>query len=250
MNPAEVATSQYATTSGKLVNRMELLDFDTHREHWYTWVRLRIPLEGDIIEVGAGTGQLWRSLQNTSIRLTLTDSSPVMCEHLRQIRVATVKECDVAELPFPDASFNVAIANHMLYHVDDPDNAFQQLARVLKPGGTLIATLNGRDHIQEIHHIGEAIGRTSAIVKRARISAETMPSHLGNHMVLVSAERAPGCFKVTGWEPVLHYLNSWGEGTIDQDMIEKVKSLVESRTASDGAFTVTKNMVLFTARRT
>ncbi|KAL7628062.1 hypothetical protein AAE478_002258 [Parahypoxylon ruwenzoriense] len=250
MNPSEHATSQYATTSGKLVNRMEILDFDTHTEHWYTWVRQRIPLKGDIIEVGAGTGQLWQGLQDANIRLILTDSSPAMCQHLRQIHAATVKECNVEELPFPDASFDVAVANHMLYHVDDPDKALQQLARVLRPGGTLIATLNGHDHIQQIHHIGKAIGRMSDIVKRARISAETMPSHMGNHLALVSAERAPGCFKITGPEPVIHYLNSWGGGTIDHDMIEKVKSMIESQITPDGTFTITKNMVLFTARRT
>ncbi len=202
-----------------------------------------------MLEVGAGTGKLWGGFDNTDTRLTLTDFSPAMCEKLREIPGAAVKQCDAAELPFPDGTFDVAIANHMLYHLDDPDKALQELARVLRPDGKLIVTLNSRDHIQEIIDIGEKIGRGSDILKRARITAETAPDHIAKYLTVVSTERVPGSFEVPTADPVVHYLNSWGDGPLETEAETTVRSIIEPHLATDGFFRITKNMVLFTAQR-
>lgn len=42
---------------------------------------------------------------------------------------------DVQNIPFPDNSFDVAICNHVLEHVDDDRKAMSELLRVMKPGG-------------------------------------------------------------------------------------------------------------------
>jgi SAM-dependent methyltransferase len=47
---------------------------------------------------------------------------------------------DLQALSFPDASFHVAIANEVFQHLPFLDRALAELARVLKPGGTLVAT--------------------------------------------------------------------------------------------------------------
>jgi SAM-dependent methyltransferase len=48
---------------------------------------------------------------------------------------------DACRLPFPDASFDRIIASEVLEHVPDDTLAMRELARVLKPGGTLAATV-------------------------------------------------------------------------------------------------------------
>ena len=246
--PSECATIQYAQTSSKLTGRMEILNYDTHNQHWYAWVRAHIPLKGDILEIGAGTGALWKDFNNANIRLTLTDFSSAMCEKLLQVPDATVKQCDAASLPFQDASFDVAIANHMLYHVNDPNQALYELRRVLRPSGTLIVTLNGRDHIQEILSIGEKIGRISDILRHARITAEPAEELISQHFTFVSSERCPGCFAVPESEPVIHYLDSWGDQPLNDESAAKVRALIEPHIAADGQFTITKHMVLFEAK--
>ena len=65
---------------------------------------------------------------------------------------------DVQELPFPDGTFDAAVAAWMLYHVPDRDRAISELARVLRPGGRLVAITNGRDHLAELWHAVEHEG--------------------------------------------------------------------------------------------
>lgn len=48
---------------------------------------------------------------------------------------------DLSALTFPDASFDVLITSDVFEHVFDPENAFKEIARVLKPGGLHIFTI-------------------------------------------------------------------------------------------------------------
>jgi SAM-dependent methyltransferase len=48
---------------------------------------------------------------------------------------------DATRLPFADESFDCVIASEVLEHVPDDNAAFAELARVLKPGGTIAVTV-------------------------------------------------------------------------------------------------------------
>jgi SAM-dependent methyltransferase len=56
-------------------------------------------------------------------------------------------------LPFAADSFDVVVANHMLYHVPDPRLAVAELARVVRPDGVLMAGTSGADHLRELAEI-------------------------------------------------------------------------------------------------
>ena len=53
-------------------------------------------------------------------------------------------------MPFADNSFVVVVANHMLYHVPDPDLGVAELARVLPPDGALLVATNAYGHMDVI----------------------------------------------------------------------------------------------------
>jgi SAM-dependent methyltransferase len=57
---------------------------------------------------------------------------------------------DVEALPFPGYSFDTVVAAWMLYHVHDIDRGLGELARVLEPGGHLVANTNSRRHCEEV----------------------------------------------------------------------------------------------------
>lgn len=112
----------------------------------------------DVLECGCGTGRFWEGHPGSrSMRLTLTDLSPGMVEEATA-RASTAgfervdgQACDVQALPFADASFDVVVANHMLYHVPDPDLGVAELARVLRPGGVALVATNGYGHMREVN---------------------------------------------------------------------------------------------------
>lgn len=51
---------------------------------------------------------------------------------------------DATRLPFPDAAFDRVLASEVLEHIPDDNAAFAELARVLKPGGTMAVTIPAR----------------------------------------------------------------------------------------------------------
>ena len=50
-----------------------------------------------------------------------------------------IRRVDAEAIAFPDASFDLIIANHLLEHVRHPERALAEFARCLAPGGMLIA---------------------------------------------------------------------------------------------------------------
>jgi SAM-dependent methyltransferase len=61
-----------------------------------------------------------------------------------------VLQADAQALPFPDATFDRAMANHMLYHVPDIGAALREMRRVVKPGGRVVLTTNASDHMERL----------------------------------------------------------------------------------------------------
>ncbi|QLQ38597.1 class I SAM-dependent methyltransferase [Micromonospora robiginosa] len=250
--PSARAVSQYATTTGNLTARMALHAYGTNPQGWFAWLGERLPLAGDVLEVGAGTGELWRRVDRpaTGLRLTLTDFSPAMCDRLREVPGARVQRCDATHLPYADAAFDTVIANHMLYHLDDPDAALVEFARVLRPGGRLAVAVNGRDHLAELDALGPVIDRFDLAVGSHQndVTAETTPARIAAHFADVTVERYPDELAVPAVEPVLAYLASM-VGPLTAAQESAARDMVQARIEADGAFRVRKHTVLISAVR-
>jgi ubiquinone/menaquinone biosynthesis C-methylase UbiE len=94
----------------------------------------------DVLEVGCGTGLLLRRFAEVARRAVGVDLSPGMLAHARE-RGLDVREGSATKLPFPDASFDVAVSFKTLPHVPDLRRALHEMARVVRPGGVVIAEL-------------------------------------------------------------------------------------------------------------
>ena len=100
-----------------------------------------------ILEAGCGSGDFAALIATPQI--TCIDSSPAAVTAART-RGLNATLADVQELPFADGTFDVAVANWMLYHVPDRARAIRELARVLTPDGRFVGCYNAPGHLGEL----------------------------------------------------------------------------------------------------
>ncbi|GIJ70975.1 hypothetical protein Voc01_058920 [Virgisporangium ochraceum] len=174
-----------------------------------------------------------------------------MCRRLRAVSGALVVRADAGRLPFADGGFGTVVANHMLYHVDDPDAVLRELARVLRPGGRLAVAVNGSDHLHELDAVGPAVGRPDLGRSGTRndVTAATAPAYVARHFTGVTAERYPGDLRIPDTGPVLAYLASLTDEPLTAEQVAAVTALVGARIAAEGSFRVRRHTVLVTAVR-
>jgi ubiquinone/menaquinone biosynthesis C-methylase UbiE len=243
-HPSAHARDQYASTTGNLTARMALHDYGTNPESWWQWLSSRLPRAGRVLEVGAGTGSLWQHVERPAAPLTLVDFSAAMCAQLRRIPSARVLRADAAHLPFADRRFDTVIANHMLYHVDDPMAALASFARVLAPGGRIAVAVNGPDHMAELY----AVAGNRPAGRINDFDASTGPGAMASFFDDVTVSRYPDELVVPSVEPILAYLDSWQVLTPSQR--SQAATAVQRRIDADGAFRIGKHSVLITGRST
>ncbi len=138
---------------------------------------------GRVLEVGAGWGELSARIRDrVTPAVVSTDLSPRMARLARDRGLHALR-ADAARLPFPDSTFDAVVANAMLYHLPDLDAGIGELARVLAPGGALVATTFGRDHVIEAW---ELVGGPQMDLT---FSADNGAERLARHFERVEARR-------------------------------------------------------------
>ena len=155
-----------------------------------------------VLDVGCGPGEIAESIDTAlGVDIVGVDQSERMIE-LTTLRGIEARVGDVQQLEFPNESFDCALAAWMLYHVPDVDRALGELARVLRPGGRLVAVTNGRDHWRELH---ELLG-TPRI--QTTFSAENGEELLARHFARVECRDASGWVEFPDRETAQRFVES------------------------------------------
>jgi SAM-dependent methyltransferase len=157
---------------------------------------------GRVLEVGCGEGELAERLQTgLGVELVALDQSERMVD-LARARGVDARVADVQDMPFEDGSFDVAVAAWMLYHVPALDRALSELARVLRPGGRLVAVTNYATHLSEMFNL---VG-----VERWDLpfGGENGATLLAPYFGRVDVRDAIGTVVFPGAEPIRSYMRS------------------------------------------
>ncbi|HEY6474842.1 MAG TPA: methyltransferase domain-containing protein [Acidimicrobiales bacterium] len=200
---------------------------------------------GDVLEVGCGPGRLWEGIASLlpHLRLTLTDLSDGMldaaAELVRQIasiELVATEACDARDLPFSDDSFDVVVANHMLYHVPEPARAVAEFARVLRPDGTLLAATNGPNHLDVITEITrQELGWSSADFVDRRFGRSSGGAILETAFRKVTWRRHESTLICDDPDAVVAYIRSSATGQeASPDQLAALTSAVSARFESAG----------------
>ncbi|MGC9357174.1 MAG: class I SAM-dependent methyltransferase, partial [Anaerolineae bacterium] len=240
-------TEQYRT-SANLGKRISLHErFSTNSQSWHRWIfeHLDLPDECRILELGGGPGKLWSENLDripTEWQITVTDfSAGMVAEAVKNLashpRPFTFKIVDAQRVPFDDATFDAVMANHMLYHVPDREQALSEMRRVLKPGGHFYASTVGETHMQELWDMAESL----VPGVNAQVRANTLGFNLENGREIlapwfseIKVHLFDDALVVTEAEPLIAYVLS--STTLTGELIPKAQreafaNLVERRIA-------------------
>lgn len=232
--------------------------FSRNPNNWHRWVfdQWELPAQANVLELGAGAGHLWfenRDRIPADWRITLSDFSQGMLDEAQQ-RLAGVpgdfafEHIDVQAIPYADASFDVVIANHMLYHVPDLTKALAEIRRVLRPDGRFYATTTGVAHLNEVFALAQRFNIPYMFAKH-----ETPSFSLENGLALLSRSfvhsemrRFDDGLVVTEVEPLVAFVRS---GHLGDDPTEAaydaLTQWLQQEIAERGSVAITKDSGLF-----
>jgi phosphatidylethanolamine/phosphatidyl-N-methylethanolamine N-methyltransferase len=112
------------------------------------------PPGGRILDVGVGTGISLPDYSRANRIVAVDYSEPMLRKALERViehklhNVEAVAVMDAKHLGFPDASFDVVVAQYVITAVPEPEATLDEFARVLRPGGEIVL----------VNHIGAETG--------------------------------------------------------------------------------------------
>ena len=126
--------------------------------HWFEWMFSQYHLDNGmkVLEIGCGNGELWQRNQKNipNIQLTLTDISQGMLDdaknRLKDIKDINYQCFDCHQIPYDNQTFDIVIANHVLFYVQDIEQVLKEINRVLKKDGIFYCSTYGKKHMKEI----------------------------------------------------------------------------------------------------
>ena len=152
MNDPNVVARQYANADGLTVRTSLHQKYSVNKEPYFDWVSKHYCIRHGmrVLELGCGTGAMWANPDRwlpAEAELVLTDLSEGMLETAKRTvpKRANISFAlaDIQALPYANQSFDLVIANAMLYHVPDLQRALGEVARVLKTEGRFLCTTTG-----------------------------------------------------------------------------------------------------------
>ena len=147
---------QYKTAANLNIRSAVHTKYSTNKQPFGEWIYSHYDIADGarILELGCGTGNIWKDkgcLFDHKISLVLSDFSSGMLESAREnvgmYPGVAYQVIDIQNIPYPDASFDVVIANMMLYCVPDLHKELSEVRRVLKPGGKFYCATYGEHGI-------------------------------------------------------------------------------------------------------
>ena len=145
---------QNATNISSRINLHSL--YSQNKQGWFPWIfeqcQIRPGLR--ILELGCGDGTLWTN----NISLTLSDISSGMLRDARRAIGSSdtrfsFRAFNCKKIPYKEESFDLVIANHVLFYCDDIPAVLKEVLRVLAPGGRFLCSAYGKAHMQEVSQL-------------------------------------------------------------------------------------------------
>ncbi|TCS96853.1 class I SAM-dependent methyltransferase [Hazenella coriacea] len=252
-------------------------------EPFLEWAIQQVNYRGDehVLDAGCGTGvylfPIANLLREKGGSIVGMDLSSGLLEELQE-KVVDYPNIELIQgdlqqtLPFPDETFDIVMANFVVYHVEHINHTIQELKRVLKPGGRMIVGTGSQKNFYELEQIHIEAKKILAFPSEAihhrnpytRFSLENGAIWLRPHFPWFELHTQYDQIMVDQVEPVLEYYASGmmelgiESGTelreeITEEMIEDlyqvVRKKIEKVIDREGVFRMQKQAGFFIATK-
>ncbi len=256
--------------AGNISARIRLhKEYSVNKQGWFPWIFEQCEMTSHmrVLEIGCGNGALWTENIDKipeGVQVILSDNSEGM---LRDARRAVTESAhgeedgaerfafevfDCHEIPHPDASFDLVIANHVLFYCEDIPQVCREVRRVLKSGGRFVCSTYGSRHMQEITQLVQEFDGKIVLAAEnlyERFGLENGEEMLASVFPQVEVRRYEDRIKLDRPELLLEYIMSC-HGNQNQLLLDKYtefKRFITERTRY--GFSITKDAGLFVAKK-
>ena len=228
--------------------------YSVNKYGWNNWIfdQYIIKENYKIIEFGCGNGNFWKNKLDKlpyGVKITLSDFSPLMVEKVKENLFKTenidIQLIDIQNVPFSDKSFDIVIANHMLYHVPDFDKALTEVRRILKSEGAFYTTTIGKNNLNQleiIYRIFENIcrfnysGNLSFILENGK---EKLEKHFQN----IVQRKYSDHLEVTEVDDLMDYIVSYN--SIPEEIYQEIYKNIVKEIERYGVMKISKDSGMF-----
>ena len=235
--------------------------YSQNQQGWFPWIyeQLEVCPGIRILELGCGDGTLWvENLKHLpkEADIILSDISEGMLRDARRAIGAkdgrfSYEVFDCQHIPFADGSFDLVIANHVLFYCEDIRRVCGEVRRVLRPDGRFLCSAYGQEHMKEVSLLVQGFD------DRIVLSADKLYDRFGKENGAGILEEY---FPVCQWktyedqlivpepEPLISYVLSChgNQGQYITERYKEFRSYVKRKT--DKGFRITKEAGVFLCR--
>jgi SAM-dependent methyltransferase len=187
-----------------------------------------------VLDVGAGTGALTSELARRGAEPAAADPSPPFVAALRnRFPGVDVQESPAESMPWPDESFDAALAQLVITFMRDAPAGVAEMHRVVRPGGVVAVCMWDRDRMELLG----AVNRTQRILDPSRPTPEQRTNYrtraeieqlMGDHAEVDLLEVAAG---YTGfdelWDSIVDGAGPAGEWAKSLDAEQRQEARAE-----------------------
>ena len=256
INDKKVVQKQYENAEN-LNTRISIHEkYSVNQQGFGNWIasHYQIAAGSKILELGCGTGEMWKKnirILDQCSNLILPDFSEGMLEAARNNignrHNVTYQVADIQEIPYGSGSFDIVIANMMLYHVPDLKRGLSEVKRVLNTKGSFYcATYGEHGIVQFIADLLRPYGAEERVNKN--FTLQNGKQILAEYFSSVEMLEYMDSLEITNIEDMLDYLYSLtsmtGFSSINRDVVKKVLE----QNMVDGILKVPKEYGMFICR--
>ena len=234
--------------------------FSSNRHGWYKWTFNNIKLDKKykVLEIGCGNGALWSkniNLLDKDISITLTDVCEEMINSAKKSLsnysdIFDFQIVDPYNIPFENESFDLVIANHILFYMKDVDKVLNEIKRVLKVGGYFYSSTIDSKNMKELESLVKGFNSNIKISEEkisSNFGLENGEGILSKHFCQIKKYLYEDKLVINDAKGILEYIYSIPGNIIELIDTKKkdFEKYIDSNINKQGNIYITNNQVLF-----